>query len=946
MPLGARATDMLIFLVESGGRLLAKQELLAKVWPGLDVEEGNLAVQVSTLRRHLGSDCIATIPGLGYRFAMTVESIDEVQTPTAGTAVFRPQTKEAAVMYLGALEWHPEQRLALIDGSPADLGSRAVELLAVLIAERHRVVLKQELLERVWPGLVVEENNLPVHVSALRKLLGQGAVITIPGRGYRFGLDSSQSEVPPPRPVPAERSRQTNLAGSAEALIGRAADIDSLAELLTMHRVVSIVGAGGMGKTRVAQAVAGSIVDRFAQGAWWVDLGALTEANAIAPAIAAAARVQLGPGDSAVQLASTLEARQILLVLDNCEHLVDAVSQIAATLLETADGLRILATSQEPLRLRAEQVFRLEALDVPLPGASLDEARRSGALSLLERRAQAVSRRFVLTEAVLPAASELCRQLDGIPLAIEMAAARLPQLGPRALLSALGERLTWLKSGIRTAPARQQTLRAMLDWSHSLLNANEQAVLRRLGVFAGSFPLEAARRVGSSPSVDEWVLDEALAALVERSLVQVSNDDPPRYRLLETTRLYAREQLELHGEAESAALAHMMLMADTGSEVEEAYWVQPDEYWLSRYLPEYDDLQAAFVRACAMQDVSCVARTLDALHRMDELQDLHTAIAPRVAAAQRLIGCGLADADAGLRIRLVIAATFLMQKTLEGVSKFQAAEEAAVLARRLGDRRRLYRALFAIVVHATVAGDEAAMAAALEEANAMEDPTWPPRLLWSGALNLTFHFAMRSDTEGVMRSTRAELAYARRAGSPYQMASARINLAEATSMSGDKQEAVRLGYEVIAEAKALGRPENLAMGIANLCGALIASGNLRAAGELAPEAIALAWRHGRIGYLLDHLSSFAAQSGRFEVAQQLIGFTDAWWTRMQYRREGNEAAAVAHAMALSESALGTVEASKCRDLGARLDEAAVEQVARACVEAVSAAVSRSGSAGR
>jgi predicted ATPase len=490
-------------------------------------------------------------------------------------------------------------------------------MLLALIDRRDRIVGKNELLDLVWPGVVVEENNLPVHVSALRKLLGPGAITTIPGRGYRFTLVDEAAEPIPPivqvspnvgvaaiqadggapdealvpvAPMPA--AGRFDQPGDAEPIIGREEEVYDIVALLVEHRMVDIVGAGGMGKTRLARAVMRRLREDFVDGVWWVDLAPLTRAEQVASAIALALGVAVGTApdaadgkshgasngsefhngsgsgqDAAAELARALGPRsRMLLVLDNCEQVAASVAQVVTTLLHGLPMLRILLTSRTPMHLAAEQVWRLEALQVPAVGASLAQARACGAFELFETRARAGDRRFAVDDAKLPLAIELCRRLEGHALSIEMAAARVPQVGLAPLLDRLDERLRMLRSHDRLQPARQQTLRATLHWSCSLLDDTQRTVLHRLAVLAGWFDLDTAQQTAAdATSIDAWVVLDALSTLVDHSLVQASiagddeslvDSDPrsppdrrgadgintPRYRLAETTRLYAIEQ--------------------------------------------------------------------------------------------------------------------------------------------------------------------------------------------------------------------------------------------------------------------------------------------------------------------------------------------------------------------------------------------------------------------
>ena len=453
----------------------------------------------------------------------------------------------------------PAQRQLLNGEHIVKLGSRAFDMLVALVERRDRVVPKHELMDLVWPKLVVEENNLQVQVLALRKLLGHGAIATIPGRGYRFTLpvEGAAQALPPDSP-PA--------AATGPALIGREDELRVLQGLLLAHPLVTISGAGGIGKTRLAQAAAQGV--KPPQELAWVDLVGLNDASTLPAAVAQALGIELtGAADARVALATALRGRSALLVLDNAEHLLDAVAAFVATLRDQASTLRVLVTSQEVLRLSDEQVFRPGPLALPATDDLLS-VRASAAVELFVARARQVDRRFDLGEHNHAAVAEVCRRLDGIPLAIELAAARVALLGVEGVRDRLDERFELLTAGARAAMRRHQTLRAALEWSHGLLTPDEQRVLRRLGVLAGGFTLEAAQEVAKDEAKDEaegeaehqaldgWDVLERLGALVDKSLVVAEGDSLPRYRLLETTRMFALERLAEAGETEATLLRH------------------------------------------------------------------------------------------------------------------------------------------------------------------------------------------------------------------------------------------------------------------------------------------------------------------------------------------------------------------------------------------------------
>jgi predicted ATPase/DNA-binding winged helix-turn-helix (wHTH) protein len=461
----------------------------------------------------------------------------------------------SATYRCGAIEIDAAQRQVLIDGAPGKIGARAFDVLLALVERRERVVSKHELMDLVWPKLVVEENNLLVHMVALRKLLGPRAITTIPGRGYRFALPVDAVNGDLAESAPPWSTTPGNLPASPP-LFGRAQDLDAVHALLRDHAVVSVVGAAGIGKTRLALAAAVSTHCEFPEGRWWVELAPINEGSQIPNAIAEALGIQLPAGRSQQEaLAIALASRNLLLVLDNCEHLADDIAALVDVLRARAPNIRLLVTSQESLKSRDEQVYRLGTLAVPA-NAQIEDAAEFGAVALFVERAHSADSRFRLASDNVALVVDICRRVDGIPLAIVLAAARVPLLGVPGLHARLDQMFDVLSGGARMKLRRHQTLRAALDWSHSLLSADEQTAFRRLGVFAGGFTMELAQRVVSDERIDQWLVLDLLGHLVDKSLVIADGDAEPRYRLLETTRAFALEQLAAAGESEAMLQRH------------------------------------------------------------------------------------------------------------------------------------------------------------------------------------------------------------------------------------------------------------------------------------------------------------------------------------------------------------------------------------------------------
>jgi predicted ATPase/DNA-binding winged helix-turn-helix (wHTH) protein len=485
----------------------------------------------------------------------------------------------ARALLFGRFRLVLHSRELLADGAPVSLGNRAIDVLIALIDACGELVTKDELLSRVWPNTTVEENNLQFQISTLRKALGgdRDFIKTVCGRGYRFvaeitverraarpydagaAVDPSSAQVvqmvdlPPPGALPAPRSE----------LVGRDAQLTDVAALVGANRLVTLVGAGGIGKTRLAVELARRLLTNFEDGVRIAELGPLSDPALVLPTIAAALELS-GASASPERLAAALGPRRPLLVLDNCEHVVDAVAAITEVLLHANPSLQVIATSREPLRAEGEWVYRVPPLDVPPEGAETPEdVLQHSAAKLFMARASAAQPVASLDRPLAAAVAKICRQLDGVPLAIELAAASAAALGVEGLASRLDDRLDLLTNGRRTAPTRHQTLRATLDWSYELLSQPERAVMRRLAVFAEDFTMEAASAVAESGEVAAGDVVRCLAALVTKSLVASDVGGPvPHYRLLETMRAYAAERLAESGEFEATAKRHAALHLD------------------------------------------------------------------------------------------------------------------------------------------------------------------------------------------------------------------------------------------------------------------------------------------------------------------------------------------------------------------------------------------------
>jgi predicted ATPase/DNA-binding winged helix-turn-helix (wHTH) protein len=483
------------------------------------------------------------------------------------------------VLVFGRFRFVVHSRELTVNGAPVPIGNRALEVLNVLIEARGDLVTKDELLERVWPTTTVEENNLQFQISSLRKALGEDRefIKTVSGRGYRFVAEvvvenrAAGRDAAAPCPDqhgasalrPQHPSGANNLPAPTSDIVGRETHLSDVEALVVANRLVTLVGAGGIGKTRIAVELARRLSTSFGDGAWVVDLAPLSDPARVRATVGAA----LGLGDALAStegIAAALESRRMLLVLDNCEHVIGAVASLAEDLLHTDAQMQVVATSREPLRAEGEWVYRVPPLDIPPDDANgLEEVQRYSAAKLFLERTRAADPQLQFNSQAAAAAAQICRRLDGIPLAIELAAARVAALGIEGLAARVNDHLSLLVEGRRTAPARHQTLRATLDWSYELLSERERIIMRRLAIFSGDFTLEAATRVVGVGEIDPGDVVGNLASLVAKSLVAADVGGPiSRYRLLETMRAYAMDKLMASGEHDAVANGDVDLRPD------------------------------------------------------------------------------------------------------------------------------------------------------------------------------------------------------------------------------------------------------------------------------------------------------------------------------------------------------------------------------------------------
>ncbi len=607
-------------------------------------------------------------------------------------------------MGFGSFRLLPARRLLLDGDKPVRLGSRACDILITLVEHPGQLLSNQELMHRVWPDTFVEEGNLRVHVAALRRALGDGQagqryITNIPGSGYRFVAPVAISEEPTDAVAPPSAvERPPDIPVPLARVVGRSEIVHALAAQLQRHRFVTIVGPGGIGKTTVAVAVADSLRGSFKDGVRFVDLAPLTDPLLVPSALAALLGVGVRSDNPLPSLIAFLREKQLLVVLDSCEHVIGAAATLAEEVFNGTNGTHVLATSREALRVQGEHVRRLSPLTFPTNTAGLKavEALSFASVQLFVERAAASLGAFELSDADAPLVADICRRLDGVALAIEIAASRVDAFGVAGLAARLNDRFRLLMQGRRTALPRHRTLSATLDWSYAQLPEFERLVLRRLAVFAGMFTMESARAILAASDVFAAEAVDAIANLVARSLVSADVDGPIAfYRLLDITRAYALAKLEESGERDRLARLHAEHYRTLLEQAQADWESRPATEWLERYRHLIDNVRGAldWTFSPAGDPVTGVALTVAAVPLWFVLS-LTSECAERI---DRALAASAASRNANQEMRLYAARAWSLMQTRGSVPETQAAWTRVLeMSEQQGDADYRLRALWGL----------------------------------------------------------------------------------------------------------------------------------------------------------------------------------------------------------------------------------------------------------
>ena len=515
----------------------------------------------------------------------------------------RPSGLEAR---FGSFQLLPRQRLLLDAGKRVPIGSRALDILMLLIERAGEVVSKEEIMTHAWPQTIVEETNLRVHIAALRRVLGDDQtgsryLSNVIGRGYSFVgsviWESDPSSAGPGASTATPPSRSAaSFPIPLTRIIGRSKDIELLTSTLPQRRFLTIVGAGGVGKSALARAVGFELRDHYRQGAHLVDLGAIADAASLPVSLALAMGISVSVNDPMMELCMCLRDRHVLVVLDNCDHLISAAAKLAESILQSAPDAHILASSREPLGAQGEWQHRLDPLRFPQNTELITAAAVGGyaAVELFVERAATGAQGFELTDSNGPVVSSICRRLDGVPLAIELAAARVSVLGIQGLAARLDERFVLDECGRRAAMPRHQTLRAAIDWSYELLVEQEQVILRRLAIFRAAFSVDSAIDIAAHGEVSAEQALLGIMSLADKSFIITDfTEQSARHRLLNTTRSYALDKLVSSNDKDEIFAWHAQHHLDLLRRAAMDCQTRPREEWIKNHCFAIDDVRAA-----------------------------------------------------------------------------------------------------------------------------------------------------------------------------------------------------------------------------------------------------------------------------------------------------------------------------------------------------------------
>ncbi|RUM07638.1 ATP-binding protein [Rhizobium chutanense] len=620
-------------------------------------------------------------------------------------------TEPDHVIAFGPFNLHGEQRRLFCGAEEVQLGGRAMEMLVTLARKKGELVHKEDLYNAAWPGIFVHEANLKVTIASLRRALreyspAQDYIRTFVGRGYWLSDQVNAGDVPGIAALPAAaNTRFPELA----RVIGRDAEIARLRDSITVNRLTTVAGPGGIGKTTVAVATAQLLDDEEGDLVTFIDLARVTGEEFVIPSVAAALGISSGNQDRLEAISSILARRKTLLLLDTCEHVLNAVAHLCDVIVANTGDVRILATSRQVLRARQEEVLWLSPLDVPPPASTYTakQVLRYSAPQLLVERASE-NGKYTMKDGDASAVAEICRRLDGSPLAIELISSRLSSRNAPDVLQELDDRFTALVGHDQEGPPRQQTLLATLEWSYALLTRNEAAVLRAISIFVTPFDMDAVVSVVAHCRLDPTAVFDAVAGLRAKSMLSVEQISGGMcYRLLDSTRAFAGNLLEISGELTAVSAAYARLVLDIFSRANADQAMLPARQWHAAYANRADDLRKAvnwalFLRGDPLLGMQLVASGVPLWHELSLSDEARRNCEQALAEFDR-IGCN----DRALKLKLIVGlAAVSSYISADGEKAIEIFSAAIQLSREVADTNAECKALGALARYQILPGQQ------------------------------------------------------------------------------------------------------------------------------------------------------------------------------------------------------------------------------------------------
>jgi predicted ATPase/DNA-binding winged helix-turn-helix (wHTH) protein len=841
---------------------------------------------------------------------------------------------------LGDLEIRPSTREAVAAAFREVLEPRVAQVLVVLARANGAVVSRDELVDRCWQGRIVSDDVVNRILSRIRRLSEKDAgasfsLETIKRVGYRLMAAPNRladgrlalTSVVVPASGPIQRQPATNLPRRAGELFGRKRELDQVTSQVTSHRLVTISGPGGVGKTRLAIEAGQALLGDRPDGVWVVEFASVFDAALVADTVTTALKLQLSANIPPLDnLVNQLRNADLLIILDNCEHLVEAIAAMADRLMRDAPGVRLLATTQEPLAIEGEHVLRLQPLPVPEGElATAGEAMAFDSVRLFVQLAQRADETFLMDDRAAGAVSLVCRRLDGIPLALAMAAARAPALGVDALLQLLDQRFRILTDGRRAALPRHLTLHATLDWSFGLLSQREKAVFRRLGVFAGAFSLETAKAIVESGDLDGLGVVECILDLVEKSLLIVLHGEAGvRYRLLETSRFYALEKLDEAGEHDEWSRRHAHELRRHFERCTKDSFLLSDQDFLVRYTPELGDLRLATRWAFAAEGeaetaialVGSAMKLFDALALDTEAERLTDIALNRLTPAM----------NSELQAALWQCRAFSLRSTHPS-GALEASETACALSRLTGNPWSLAASLAWLCHSLWNAGFTSAMLEPLRELDETARRLDSKYLMAVCCGRWQNYWYSEGEFDKAIEVSREGERLAEEAGASGLALVAQLDRQACKFVRGLMQ---RDGAQWEAAKRLVGQLKlsragssaALAGMVKSLFGFVVYADALDEARSMAGETLMLIRDYQLVWQGLDHFALYAAKLGKMDKAAMLVGYVDATFRARKVQRMPNEDRSHKASMALLQGSLEAADLDCLLARGALLTEEA------------------------